>query len=107
MHLVTEQPALATRVAYSGAQFSALPGALTGREVLLMYARLRGVPARSTEAAVEELLHRIDLAEYADRWEAALACMLQAPAAVVLWLNHPAYVLSEAYWTGVLITGLV
>ena len=58
-----------------GAQFSALPGALTGREVLRLYARLRGVPADMTEATVEQLLQRIDLAEYADRWDGVrLAC---------------------------------
>jgi ABC-type multidrug transport system ATPase subunit len=48
-------------------QFSALPGALTGREVLWMYARLRGVPSSHIERTVEDLLQRIDLAEYADR----------------------------------------
>lgn len=48
-------------------QFSALPGALTGREVLRLYARLRGVPGDRREEAVAQLLQRIDLAEYADR----------------------------------------
>ena len=48
-------------------QFNALPGALTGREVLHMYARLRGVPSSDIRNTVEELIHRIDLSEYADR----------------------------------------
>ena len=48
-------------------QFSALPGALTGREVLRMYARLRGVPGGLVEGSVQSLLQRLDLAEYADR----------------------------------------
>ena len=48
-------------------QFNALPGALTGREVLHMYARLRGVPHSEIRSTVDELLQRIDLSEYADR----------------------------------------
>ena len=48
-------------------QFSALPGALTGREVLRMYARLRGVPGGLIKSSVQSLLQRLDLAEYADR----------------------------------------
>ena len=48
-------------------QFNALPGALTGREVLHMYARLRGVPSPEVRSAVEDLIERIDLSEYADR----------------------------------------
>lgn len=48
-------------------QFNALPGALTGREVLHMYARLRGVPSSEIRSMVTGLLQRIDLSEYADR----------------------------------------
>ncbi|KAK9828547.1 hypothetical protein WJX72_000707 [[Myrmecia] bisecta] len=48
-------------------QFNALPGALTGREVLRMYARLRGVPADSVEDMIQLLLQRLDLGQYADR----------------------------------------
>lgn len=48
-------------------QFSALPGALTGREVLRMYARLRGVPGGLIEGSVQSLLKRLDLCQYADR----------------------------------------
>lgn len=48
-------------------QFNALPGSLTGREVLHLYARLRGVPSSHIRATVEDLVRRIDLSEYADR----------------------------------------
>jgi ABC-type multidrug transport system ATPase subunit len=48
-------------------QFNALPGALTAREVLWLYARLRGVPARYIPGVVAALLDRIDLTQYADR----------------------------------------
>jgi ATP-binding cassette, subfamily A (ABC1), member 3 len=39
-------------------QFEALPGALTGREVLHMYARLRGVPAARVAPTADMLLQR-------------------------------------------------
>ena len=38
-----------------------------GREVLRMYARLRGVAVASREALAERLLQRLGLARYADR----------------------------------------
>ncbi len=59
---------------YSCEQFSALPGALTGREVLQMYARLRGVPSDHIEHTVQDLLQRIDLTEYADRHALHRSC---------------------------------
>eukprot|EP00798_Chlamydomonas_sp_ICE-L_P031757 gene31757-6955_t len=42
-------------------QFEALPGALTGKEVLTMYAKLRGVPERAVEPLVQKLLGRLGL----------------------------------------------
>ena len=48
-------------------QFSALPGALTGREVLWMYARLRGVVPGLVPSTVDSLLSRLDLMQFADR----------------------------------------
>jgi ABC-type multidrug transport system ATPase subunit len=48
-------------------QYDALPGALTGREVLTMYARLRGVRPADVCNTVEELLQRLQLVQYADR----------------------------------------
>ena len=51
-------------------QFSGLPGALTGREVLRMYARIRGMPKGLIEDSVISLLDRLDLTQYADRFAA-------------------------------------
>eukprot|EP00891_Asterochloris_glomerata_P006032 jgi/Astpho2/6032/e_gw1.00084.157.1_t len=48
-------------------QFDALPGHLTGREVLRLYARLRGVGPANREQAIEQLLTRIGLQQYSDR----------------------------------------
>ena len=48
-------------------QFSGLPGALTGREVLRMYARIRGMPSGLIEDDVQSLLDRLDLTQYAER----------------------------------------
>ncbi len=48
-------------------QFSALPGALTGREVLWMYARLRGDVPGPIPFTVDSLLSRLDLTQFADR----------------------------------------
>jgi hypothetical protein len=42
-----------------------------GREVLRMYARLRGVPRDLREGLAERLLQRLSLAQYADRWPLA------------------------------------
>lgn len=48
-------------------QFDALAGTLTGREVLRMYGRLRGVPSQYLEPMVDNLLQRLGLGQYADR----------------------------------------
>ena len=48
-------------------QHSALPGKLTAREALRLYARLRGVVPAQVEGTVEALLQRLDLTQYADR----------------------------------------
>ena len=48
-------------------QADALLGALTGREVLRLYARLRGVPPARAGPEVEALLARLGLGEYAGR----------------------------------------
>lgn len=48
-------------------QFEALPGAMTGREVLTMYARLRGVSGAGRIAGeVQQLLQQLGLVQYAD-----------------------------------------
>lgn len=66
--VLTELAAARQLVGYCP-QFEALPGAMTGREVLFMYARLRGVPESSIPAMSQHLLHRLGLARQAD-----LAC---------------------------------
>jgi len=40
---------------------------MTGRELLVMFARLRGVPEREIGKVVEEEICRLDLKKYADR----------------------------------------
>ncbi|GFR40553.1 hypothetical protein Agub_g1128 [Astrephomene gubernaculifera] len=42
-------------------QFEALPGAMTGREVVAMYARLRGVPEPQVAPLARQLLQRLGL----------------------------------------------
>ena len=64
--VITNLPAARKRLGYCP-QFSALPGGLTGREVLRMYARIRGVPVGLIEASIQSLLDRLDLVPYADR----------------------------------------
>lgn len=61
-----ERTAARQRLGYCP-QYDALPGALTGREVLTMYARLRGVRPADVKTTVEELLQRLQLVQYADR----------------------------------------
>ncbi len=47
---------------------STLPAlVISGREVLRLYGRLRGVPSQQLEAMVDNLLHRLGLGQYADR----------------------------------------
>ncbi|KAK9842270.1 hypothetical protein WJX81_003820 [Elliptochloris bilobata] len=82
-------------------QANALPGALTGREVLWMYARLRGVPPARLGAAVERLLRRLDLAEYADRaCESYSGGNKRKLAVAVALVGEPAVVLLDEPSTG-------
>jgi ABC-type multidrug transport system ATPase subunit len=48
-------------------QFDALPGLLTGREVLTMYAGVKGVPPARVAAVVNVLLEKMTLARHADK----------------------------------------
>ncbi len=57
-HSVVLEPALARHAMGYCPQFDALPGAMTGREVLCMYARLRGVPEPHVPSAAAALLDR-------------------------------------------------
>ena len=48
-------------------QFDALLERLTGRELLTMFARLRGIPERKVKSAVNAEIDRLDLAKYANK----------------------------------------
>ena len=48
-------------------QFDALPGLLTGREVLTMYAGVKGVPPARVAAVVNALLEKMTLTRHADK----------------------------------------
>ena len=67
-HMVLSDLAAARRLLGYCPQFSALPGAMTGWEVLRMYARLRGMPPGLIEGSVESLLERLDLLQFSNRW---------------------------------------
>lgn len=54
--------------------------------MLRLYARLRGVPGPCIEAAVGQLLQRIDLAEYADRRAEAHPAVSGRPAPCIALL---------------------
>ncbi|EFJ47840.1 hypothetical protein VOLCADRAFT_43193, partial [Volvox carteri f. nagariensis] len=63
---VRKQLAAARRQLGYCPQFEALPGAMTGREVAAMYARLRGVPEPYVAGLVSYLLKRLGLEGAAD-----------------------------------------
>lgn len=48
-------------------QFDGLPGLMTGRELLRMYARLRGMPPRDIDSVSTRLVARLGLAEHIDK----------------------------------------
>ena len=48
-------------------QFDALINEMTGRETLVMYARLRGVPENDIPEVVDTMIERLLLTRYADR----------------------------------------
>ncbi|XP_077982530.1 phospholipid-transporting ATPase ABCA3-like [Glandiceps talaboti] len=48
-------------------QFDALIDKLTGREVLLMYARLRGIRAHTVEGVVDSCIKHLNLSKWADK----------------------------------------
>ncbi|BDZ53627.1 ATP-binding cassette domain-containing protein [Agromyces marinus] len=89
--------AVRARISVTG-QSAAVDGVLTGRENLLMLARLSGLPARSARSRADELLERFDLTSAATRRVAAysggmrrrldLALSLVVPTPVV-FLDEP------------------
>ena len=48
-------------------QFDALIDRLTGREVLTMFSRLRGIPEKEIENAVKTEIERLDLKKHANK----------------------------------------
>eukprot|EP00887_Chlorella_sp_A99_P005937 scaffold29.g5937.t1 len=66
-HSLLRDPLAAHRETGYCPQYSALPPALTGREVLRMYARLRGLHPRFVEWEVQKLLEQMALSEFANR----------------------------------------
>ena len=48
-------------------QFGALLERLSGRELLTVFARLRGIPESSVKAVVESEIRRVDLIQHADK----------------------------------------
>jgi len=48
-------------------QYNGLVNTLTGREMLYMFGRLRGIPEHNLQGAVEELIEQLDLSTHADR----------------------------------------
>ena len=48
-------------------QFDALIDLLTGREMLRMYATLRGVPTEEIDPLIEDLMQSVLLTEHADK----------------------------------------
>ena len=48
-------------------QFDALIDRLTGRELLTMYGRLRGIPERLIKDAVEAIIQGLDLSKHGDK----------------------------------------
>ena len=48
-------------------QFDAFIDKLTGRELLAMFARLRGVPEKAIKRVVQKEISRLDLREYGNK----------------------------------------
>ena len=48
-------------------QYDALIERMSGREVLTMFGRIRGLNGRYLKTAVNEIIERLYLSEYADR----------------------------------------
>ena len=48
-------------------QFDALVDKLTGREMLVMFAKLRGIPSRKIPEVVNAVIYQLNLGEWADK----------------------------------------
>jgi ATP-binding cassette subfamily A (ABC1) protein 3 len=60
-------------------QFDALLDHMTGREMLVMYARLRGIPERLINACVENTLRGLLLEPHANKLVKTYRCDLYSP----------------------------
>ena len=67
-------------------QFDALIERLTGRELLTMFARLRGVPEKQIKNVVETEIARVDLKKYANKkcGSYRLVCLISCASCKVL-----------------------
>ena len=72
------QPQVRQQIGYCP-QFDALLDHLTGRETLVLYARLRGIPERHIESCVENTLRGLLLEPYANKRVGTYRCIC-APA---------------------------
>jgi ABC-type multidrug transport system ATPase subunit len=66
LDVATQLPEIFGTVGYCP-QFDALPELLTGREVLTLYADVKGVPEREVGAVVAALLEKMTLTRHADK----------------------------------------
>lgn len=66
-HDVVAEPAAVRALIGLTGQFTAVDALLSGRENLALFARIARVPAREVAGRVDDLLHRFDLIEAADR----------------------------------------
>lgn len=56
------------------AQFDALIERLTGRELLTMFARLRGIPEKQITEVVDTEIRRLDLKKHANKRSSSYRC---------------------------------
>ena len=66
LDLATQQDEIRTKIGLAG-QFAAVDDFLTGRETLMMVARLYHVPRKEAKKRADELLERLSLTDAADR----------------------------------------
>ena len=95
---VVDQPAQVRANISVAGQGNALDPLLTGRENLVLFGRLRGLPRRQAKARADELIKQFDMVDAADRqvtsysggmWRRVdLACSLVVPSKV-LFLDEP------------------
>lgn len=64
---IIHQPAQVRASIATTGQFTALDPLLTGRENLVLFGRLRGLPRRQAKARADELIEQFDLVDAADR----------------------------------------